>query len=227
MDDEGNWQIDQVKAKAIGSLDSEHSKLQFYQIMVGSIARGVLDIKDHVEEVAPMFSDELCLMFKDIIIPSRGYLGHIAMRQAGKASSESVDSAEVFYENSKKIVESIKLVSIILNRLMEEATTQDSFEQEAVVIHARDESWEAEEDEVEVAMPSSGQRTVINDLLDKQEVNNTEITSAEKALVESVITASTMDDPQLGGLGMVADARLGLSMVQLVQEQAQRERPFN
>ena len=76
-------------------------------------------------------------------------------------------------------------------------------------------------------MPSSGQRTVINDLLDKQEVNNTEITSAEKALVESVITASTMDDPQLGGLGMVADARLGLSMVQLVQEQAQRERPFN
>ena len=227
LDDEGNWQIDQVKAKAIGSLDSEHSKLQFYQIMVGSIARGVLDIKDHVEEVAPMFSDELCLMFKDIIIPSRGYLGHIAMRQAGKASSESVDSAEVFYENSKKIVESIKLVSIILNRLMEEATTQDSFEQEAVVIHARDESWEAEEDEVEVAMPSSGQRTVINDLLDKQEVNNTEITSAEKALVESVITASTMDDPQLGGLGMVADARLGLSMVQLVQEQAQRERPFN
>ena len=171
-----------------------------------------------------MFSDELCLMFKDIIIPSRGYLGHIAMRQAGKASSESVYSTEVFYENSKKIVESIKLVSIILNRLMEAATTQDSFEQEAVVIHARDEiKGQREEDEVEVAMPSSGQRTVINDLLDKQEVNNTEITSAEQALVESVITASTMNDPRLGGLGMVADARLGLSMAQLVQEQVQRE----
>ncbi len=58
---------------------------------------------------------------------------------------------------------------------------------------------------------------------ESEEKSDASLASAEQELVESVITVSTIDEPQLGGLGMVADAQLDLNITHLTQEQIQRE----
>lgn len=111
LDKDGNWQIDEIEAKKFGSLDLEHSKLEFYQIMVGSLARGLLELKDKIEDFGAIFPQELCDILKETVIASRSYLAHIGMRQEGKSFDESIDRPTVFFENSKKITESVQLVT--------------------------------------------------------------------------------------------------------------------
>ena len=111
LDEDGTWQIDMDKAQKIGSLDLEHSKLEFYQIMVGSLARGLLELTDKVESFKEIFPNELSDILKDTVIASRSYLAHIGMRQEGKPFNEAIDRPKVFFENSKKVIESVQYIT--------------------------------------------------------------------------------------------------------------------
>jgi hypothetical protein len=127
LDDEGNWQIDSNKAKTIDSLYFQHSQLEFYQIMVGSIARGILETKDKVEDFGKILPEELCDILKETVIASRSYLAHIGMRREDKSFDEAIDRPKVFFENSQKIIESIQSVTI-LAKVKETPLTKDLYD---------------------------------------------------------------------------------------------------
>lgn len=87
----------------------DHNIIEFYQIMVGSIARGLLGIQIF-NNITPL---ELNDALNKTIIVARGYLAHIGIRKEGKAFSESMDSPEVFYTNSKKTIDTLPLIIIV------------------------------------------------------------------------------------------------------------------
>lgn len=87
----------------------DHSVLAFYQVMLGSLSRTLLDI-DSVNSVIP---SELNNILKNTIQVSRGYLAHIGIREAGESLAESIDRATVFYSNSKAIIEASQQMNIL------------------------------------------------------------------------------------------------------------------
>lgn len=91
-----------------------HEILEFYQIMSGSAARGLLE-HEHFQKLAP---EQLKKIFKENLQPSRGYLSHIGIRQEGKAFAESLSRSDVFWENSKKTSEAISIMEDVI-KIME------------------------------------------------------------------------------------------------------------
>ena len=87
----------------------DHPVLAFYQVMLGSLSRTVLDI-DSVKTIIP---SELNDILKNTIQVARGYLAHIGVREAGESLAESMDRAAVFYSNSKAIIEAIKPMEVV------------------------------------------------------------------------------------------------------------------
>ena len=83
-----------------------HEVLEFYQIMSGSAARGLLE-HEHFQKLAP---EQLKKIFKENLQPSRGYLSHIGIRLEGKAFAESLSRSDVFWENSTKTSEAISIM---------------------------------------------------------------------------------------------------------------------
>lgn len=87
----------------------DHPVLAFYQVMLGSLSRTLLDI-DSVETIIP---PKLNGILKDTIQVARGYLAHIGVREAGESLVESMDRATVFYTNSKAIIEASQLMKVL------------------------------------------------------------------------------------------------------------------
>lgn len=78
----------------------DHHVLEFYQIMIGSIARGLLS-EEKFKQHAPT---ELALTLENVTQASRGYLAHIGIREHGKTSEQTPSRAQVFFSNSKAIL---------------------------------------------------------------------------------------------------------------------------
>lgn len=91
-----------------------HEILEFYQIMSGSAARGLLD-HEHFQKFAP---EQLQKIFKENLQPSRGYLSHIGVREGKKTVTESLSRSDVFWENSKKTSEAISIMEDVI-KIME------------------------------------------------------------------------------------------------------------
>jgi hypothetical protein len=101
----------------------DHPLLEFYQVMVGSLARGLLSIESFMQDTVS--SQELRDMLEKEVAPSRGYLAHIGVRQLGEGFSDALDRASVFYTNSKKIIEAKELLGITLKALSQNRTFVD------------------------------------------------------------------------------------------------------
>lgn len=91
-----------------------HEVLEFYQIMAGSAARGLLD-HEHFQKLAP---ENLKKIFKENLQPSRGYLAHIGVREGEKTVTESLSRSDVFGGNSKKTSEAILILEDVI-KIME------------------------------------------------------------------------------------------------------------
>jgi hypothetical protein len=91
----------------------DHQVLEFYQIMVGSCARSLLE-NGRFMAIAP---DRLKEILTSSAKPSRGYLAHNGTREEGKAFAESKDRAEVFYTNSKQIIEAMPMLHAVSHAL--------------------------------------------------------------------------------------------------------------
>ncbi len=91
-----------------------HEVLEFYQIMAGSAARGLLD-HEHFQKLAP---ENLKKIFKGNLQPSRGYLSHIGVREGTKTVAESLSRSDVFWDNSKKTSEAISIMEDVI-KIME------------------------------------------------------------------------------------------------------------
>jgi hypothetical protein len=57
--------------------------------------------------------DRLKEILSNTTKPSRGYLAHNGTREEGKALAESKDRAEVFYTNSKQIIEAMTMLHTV------------------------------------------------------------------------------------------------------------------
>lgn len=87
-------------------LHPDHYILEFYQIMVGSCARALLENERFMQAASPRLQE----IFRKTSKPSRGYLAHLGVRQEGRALQESQDRAQVFDRNSTQIIETIPLL---------------------------------------------------------------------------------------------------------------------
>lgn len=104
----------------------DHPVLAFYQIMTGASYKTLIEINNKNKIIPP----ELLNTFKDTIEDdtikdARGYLAHIGIRKAGKSFSKSMDRPAVFYNNSKKIIASIKPMKDIKSAVEENLVSFD------------------------------------------------------------------------------------------------------
>jgi hypothetical protein len=84
----------------------DHYVLEFYQVMVGSCARSLIE-SEQFNAIAPARLQEI---FRDAAKPSRGYIPHNGVREEGKELSESRDRPEEFYTSLKQIIEAIPML---------------------------------------------------------------------------------------------------------------------
>lgn len=95
------------------SCQQDHHVLEFYQIMVGSLSRWLIEVKGKVEQFKAVIPGELSTLLENTVIIARGYLAHIGIRQKGKASQGAMDRPDVFFQNSKAIIESMRLIATV------------------------------------------------------------------------------------------------------------------
>lgn len=121
------------KSRGFGS-HPDHQVLEFFQVMVGSCARALLENQQFMDKAPERLREVLAESAK----PSRGYLAHIGIRQDGKPFLESKDRPEVFYTNSKHIVEAVPMLHAVAYALDHNILYDVAVQRASVVVLQRE-----------------------------------------------------------------------------------------